>query len=182
MKLAKNVLVASLIATMAFPVAHAHKGKKKGQLKRKVQKVCKAVELSQDQKSAIKELKKETGSQVKEIRKNELKPARMEYRAAIKDESATFEMASAASEKIMAARTKIMEIRQSARNQILFEIVPAEKRKQFSKCVRGKRLLRKSKRLRKMKKNYASKTKKKYGKTSKKKEEKKTDKKSDKKA
>ncbi len=145
---------ALLVSASSFAEAHPPKEEKKKKpgihsprrMPPAVRKLCRSVGLQDEQRAAIVSLRKQTRKTVREIRKNELRPAMKEMRAVLNDPTATLEVASLAQQKVRAARQKIATQRLETRNSILFEIARPEQRAKLAQCMRARKVVRSAKR------------------------------------
>lgn len=132
----KSMITITAIALLSFSSFAAPK---KIKFPRKVKAACAKVELDDEQKKAIKDLRKRQRKKSRKLRnKADLKNLRLSYKALISDQNATLADAQDISDQIHAARTKLLKIRQAVKNEILFEVVTAEQRPQMNKCIKMK--------------------------------------------
>lgn len=167
MKLLVSMLSVFLFSTVSFAdmeLDHNHgkapkkemKNAKLKKLKKKARRICKKVDLTDDQKDTLKETRQEMRAEMKKLRPS-LRKARKAYRKSLLAENATVKTADTAFENVIAARAKIRDLRVGTRHDILFDIVTEEQRPKMMRCMKARRQVRQ---YRKMHKQHMKKAKK----------------------
>lgn len=167
MKIVLTILTASLIGLPMFAHGHGHghkQGNKQGHPHghkqghhdgawKHVQKVCKKANISETQKSTLRQARVDFRKKMTLLRA-QVEVARIDYRQALTLETATIESANAAADILATAKANVFANRRVFMNKVMFEIATPEQRRPLLKCMKLKKKMFKKGHHKKRNKNH----------------------------